>query len=72
MGKGDGRRPAVVSDKVYADRWEKAFGKVPAPPREAAEAPKQGFALLLGDGYTEIPESDHLPGGAFHEEKTDE
>jgi len=64
MGKGDNRRPRdeKVSDEEYGDRWEKAFGKPPAPSREAAKAPRRGFALLLGDGYTAIPA----------EEKTDE
>jgi hypothetical protein len=58
MGKGDARRPTAVPEWEFQDRWEKAFRKVPAPPREAPEPTKPGFALLLGDGYTEIEEKE--------------
>jgi hypothetical protein len=60
----------VVPEWEYEERWEKAFRKVPAPPREGPEphnagsenfgertdanGEPQGFALLLGKGYVPI------------------
>lgn len=62
MGKGDNRRPRdeKVSDEEYGDRWAKAFGKPPAPSREAAEAPKPGYQWAVYFRYAS--EQEQLAG----------
>ncbi len=63
MGKGDERRPTAISDEEFEERWERAFKKVPAPPRERSE-PHNAGSESFGERYR----SDHLPGGAFSRE----
>lgn len=37
MGKGDKRRPTVVDDRTFEERWEKVFGKKKFHGRKSAE-----------------------------------
>lgn len=46
MGKGDARRPTAVDDRVFEDRWARAFGTPLAPSREGVEPPNGGSEVF--------------------------